>query len=263
MKVAKALLLLPLLLLGLLPAALSCGVAPDARNASCCACAGFSGSGASCHWCPPAEPWSQGACKYRGASNYSCAGFVAKRADCPGAPCPPLGPSGSPAPLGSPSGTPSNSPSPAPPPSFPPPAPLRPWTKKGVGYFGGNCSDFGQQGLSNISWMYDWGHDQASMERAGCPSRQRDHNVMGVEYVPMIWGKYALKNITQMNTTFIQGARSIFSFNEPDHTGSSWLPPAEAAERWPDMVELARTFNLTLGAWCPRRARARPNTAPR
>lgn len=88
------------------------------------------------------------------------------------------------------------------------------------------------------------------MDRSGCPSRQRDHNVDGVEYVPMIWGKYALKNITQMNTTFIRGARAIFSFNEPDHTGSSWLPPAEAAERWPDMVELARAFNLTLVAPC-------------
>jgi hypothetical protein len=53
-----------------------------------------------------------------------------------------------------------------------------------------------------------------------------------------------------MNTTFIRGARYIFSFNEPDHSGSSWLPPAEAAVRWPNMVELARAFNLTLVAPC-------------
>lgn len=238
---------LPLLLL-LLPTALSCGVAADAKNASCCSCAGYDGSGAACHWCPPVEPNSLGSCRYRGSANYSCVGFVSKRAACPGAPCPPVGPSGSPAPAGgSPSATPSNSPSPAP---LPSPVPLRPFSKKGVGYFGGNCSDFGAAGLSNITWFYDWGHDQASMDRAGCPSRQRDHSVDGVEYIPMIWGKYALKNISDMNTTFFIGARTIFSFNEPDHTGSSFLPPAEAAERWPNMVALARAFNLTLVAPC-------------
>ena len=119
-----------------------------------------------------------------------------------------------------------------------------------MGYYGGNCNDFGDAGLSNISWFYDWGHDQASMARSGCASRQPNHNVLGVEYVPQIWGKYALKNITQMNTTFISGARYIFSFNEPDHSGSSYLPPLEGAQRWPDMVQLAQAFNLTLVAPC-------------
>ena len=94
------------------------------------------------------------------------------------------------------------------------------------------------------------GHDQASLSRSGCSSSGPNHAWQGVEYVPQIWGKYALKNISNMNVTFIQGASSIFSFNEPDHTGSSWLPPAEAAERWPNMVALARAFNLTLVAPC-------------
>ena len=53
-----------------------------------------------------------------------------------------------------------------------------------------------------------------------------------------------------MNTTFIAGAKSIFSYNEPDHSGSSYLPPLEGAARWPDMVALARAFNLTLVAPC-------------
>jgi len=129
---------------------------------------------------------------------------------------------------------------------------MRPFSKKGVGYYGGNCSDFDDNGgLTNISWFYDWGHDQASLVRSNCNiERQRQPNWHGVEYIPMIWGKYALKNISDMNTTFIAGASAIFSFNEPDHSGSSWLPPAEAAERWPNMVALARAFNLTLVAPC-------------
>ena len=45
-----------------------------------------------------------------------------------------------------------------------------------------------------------------------------------------------------MNTTFIAGASTIFSFNEPDHSGSSYLSPLEGAERWPNMQQLADVF---------------------
>jgi hypothetical protein len=234
-------------LLAHLQLASPCGIAPVAANATCCQCAGFSGSGFPCHWCPGVPAGSPTGCHYHGSAQYGCAGFVAKRADCPSA-CATLSPTASPSPTPIPSGfTASASASPAP---LPSPIPLRPFSKKGVGYYGGNCSDFGEGGLSSISWFYDWGHDQASMARSGCASRQPDHNVLGVEYVPQIWGKYALKNITQMNTTFISGARYIFSFNEPDHSGSSYLPPLEGAQRWPDMVQLAQAFNLTLVAPC-------------
>ncbi len=87
--------------------------------------------------------------------------------------------------------------------------------------------------------------------RSNCPTgRGSNHAVDGVEWVPQIWGKYALKNISQMNTTFIAGSRYIFSFNEPDHSGSSYLPPSEGAERWPQMIALGSAFNLTVIAPC-------------
>jgi hypothetical protein len=228
-----------LFLLALAASAAACGVAPVAANATCCQCAGYDGDAHACHWCPPggSPPSSVGSCRYFGSPAYRCPGFVALRADCP-APCPPLGPS------------PSASPSPPPAPPAPPapsPAPPRPFSKKGVGYFGGNCSDFQSQGLSNISWFYDWGHDQASRLRSGC---SQGLSVDGVAYIPMIWGKFALHNTSEMNVTFIRGAEAIFSFNEPDHSGSSYLPPLEGAQRWPQMVALARAFNLTLVAPC-------------
>jgi hypothetical protein len=40
----------------------------------------------------------------------------------------------------------------------------------------------------------------------------------------------------------IAGASTIFSFNEPDHSGSSYLSPLEGAERWPNMQQLADVF---------------------
>ena len=224
------------------PSADACGIAPVAANASCCECAGFSGSGFPCHWCPPLG------CHYHGSPQYNCAGAVAERSKCPAA-CATVSPTASL--TRTPSATPSSEGSPSPSPSPIPIVPLRPFTKKGVGYYGGNCSDFLSPGLSNISWFYDWGHDQESLSRSGCPtSQQANHNVHGVEWVPQIWGKYALKNISDMNVTFIRGARFIFSFNEPDHSGSSYLPPLEASERWPNMVHLARAYNLTLVAPC-------------
>ena len=244
--------LLSLLLLLTLPFAVtSCGIAPVAANATCCQCAGYSGSGFACHWCPGVPAGAPTGCHYHGSAAYACAGFVAQRADCPVA-C------STASPTLSPSGTPSASPSlgasrsatrsPVP---LPSPAPLRPFSKKGVGYYAGSCSDFGAGGLTNISWFYDWGHDMESLARSNCSApRQPGHSVLGVEYVPQIWGKFALKNISEMNTTFISGARYILSFNEPDHSGSSFLPPLEGAQRWPQMVELARAFNLTLVAPC-------------
>lgn len=180
----------------LIASAAACGINPDPVNASCCECAGFSGSGAACHWCPPGDTPG---CKYRGSNAYTCTGFVAKRADCP-QPCVSASPSSSPA-------LPSPSSSPVPMPS---PVPLRPFTKKGVGYYGGKCSDFDVGGLNNISWAYDWGHDQEALVRSGCPTAPNGSSfISGVEWVPMIWGKYALKNVTQMNVTFIRGARYI------------------------------------------------------
>ena len=53
-----------------------------------------------------------------------------------------------------------------------------------------------------------------------------------------------------MNVTFIKGAKYIFGYNEPDHSGSSYLAPLEGAQRWPNMVALAQAFNLTVVAPC-------------
>jgi hypothetical protein len=238
------------LVLAALTPAHSCGINPVAANASCCECAGYSGSGALCHWCPPSS--GEPGCKYRGSGAYACAGFVAQRAECPGTPCAPISASASRTPTrdNSPSRTPSPTPTAASPsPSPAPEGPLRPFTKKGVGFYGGHCDDFDI--LSNVSWSYDWGHEKASITRSGCAVYPSGAQLLsGVEYIPQIWGKFALKNLSDMNTTFIKGARYIFSFNEPDHSGSSYLPPEEGAARWPNMVALADAFNLTLIAPC-------------
>ena len=108
-----------------------------------------------------------------------------------------------------------------------------------------------------MSWFYDWGHDQVSLtpsrtavaQNASCQSIGPGHLVDGAEYVPMIFSKFALANISRINTTFLQGARYVFGYNEPDHSGT-YLKPKDGADRWIHMEQLADAYNLTLVAPC-------------
>eukprot|EP00041_Stephanoeca_diplocostata_P008782 m.130949 g.130949 ORF g.130949 m.130949 type:complete len:414 (+) comp17475_c0_seq22:99-1340(+) len=118
--------------------------------------------------------------------------------------------------------------------------------KKG-GAGGGLCGDLddGPGGL-NVSWWYDWGHSRNGFKQCNGTSPIR------AEYVPMIWGKWALANTTQLIADLAEnapGARYIFGFNEPDHTGS-YLKPADAAARWGNMEIVAEALNLTIVSPC-------------
>ena len=123
--------------------------------------------------------------------------------------------------------------------------------KKGVAYYGGNCADLSPSGLGNVSWFYDWGHDQVSFsdKRNVANVSCQGYTVGGAEYVPQIWSKYALANISNINATFLRGARFVLGYNEPDHSGS-YLKPKDGADRWIHMEALADEFNLTLVAPC-------------
>ena len=188
----------------------------------------------------------------------------------PTPPPPPSPPSPRPTPPKAPTPGPGPTPPPAPVPVLPTPPPVPPSPtpgpvgptgrsfKKGVGYYGGNCADFarGMGGLDNISWFYDWGHDQVSFSNKrngnGAPngsSCQSLLNVSGVEYIPMIFSKYALANTSNINQTYLEGAKYIFGYNEPDHSGS-YLDPKQGADRWLAMEALARTWGLLLVAPC-------------
>ena len=77
---------------------------------------------------------------------------------------------------------------------------------------------------------------------------------VNAEYVPMVWGKWALANASHViseleSNPVTRDARFIFGFNEPDHSGS-YLKPQDAAARWPGMELIARARNLTLVAPC-------------
>ena len=116
--------------------------------------------------------------------------------------------------------------------------------KKGIGG-GGDCGDLDEGGLSTVTWWYDWGHTAKGF--AACNGTSPKH----AEYIPMIWGKWG--EWTQQETdirTHAPSARFLFSYNEPDHSGSSYLNPADAADRWENMERLAWSLNVTLIGPC-------------
>eukprot|EP00035_Acanthoeca_spectabilis_P014581 m.280991 g.280991 ORF g.280991 m.280991 type:complete len:284 (+) comp16171_c0_seq2:2950-3801(+) len=119
--------------------------------------------------------------------------------------------------------------------------------KKGSGG-GGYCGDLddGPGGLHTPTWWYDWGHTAEGF--AQCNGTSPVH----AEYVPMIWGKWALANSTNLIEVLREKAphaQYVFGFNEPDHSGS-YLKPQDAAGRWGSMETVADTLNLTLISPC-------------
>ena len=92
---------------------------------------------------------------------------------------------------------------------------------------------------------YDWGHTAKGF--AACNGTSPKH----AEYIPMIWGKWG--EWTQQEADIrahAPNARFLFSYNEPDHSGSSYLSPADAADRWENMERLAWSLNVTLVGPC-------------
>jgi hypothetical protein len=116
--------------------------------------------------------------------------------------------------------------------------------KKGVGG-GGNCGDLDEGGLSSVSWWYDWGHTAKGF--AECNGTSPKH----AEYVPMIWGKWGKWQQQEADIrASAPDARFLFSYNEPDHSGSSYLKPSDGASRWENMERLAWALNVTLVGPC-------------
>jgi len=122
-----------------------------------------------------------------------------------------------------------------------------PYFKKGVGG-GGLCGDLddGPGGLKTVAWWYDWGHTAKGFSE--CNGTSPAH----AEYVPMVWGKWALGNASSLIASLRQSApkaKFIFGFNEPDHSGS-YLKPQDGAARWLAMETVADALNLTLVSPC-------------
>lgn len=93
-----------------------------------------------------------------------------------------------------------------------------------------------------VSWYYTWGNTPPK----GYENGVIDHE--GLEFVPMCWnGSFDADNIREYCKTHPQ-TKYILGFNEPNFTKQANMTPQKAAEKWPEVVALARELGLKIVA---------------
>lgn len=115
--------------------------------------------------------------------------------------------------------------------------------KRGIAY--GNNSTADLLALKpGISWWYNWGNS---------PENDVDANYesLGVEYVPMAWGKVNDGNVQAFIDKIKPNAKYLLAFNEPNFNDGSRLTPQEAVNAWANVEKIAAAKNLEIVSASP------------
>ena len=108
--------------------------------------------------------------------------------------------------------------------------------KRGIGVNNPTTKDI-EALAPGTSWVYNWGH--------GIPSFDVALRNNGIVFIPMAWNginKTAIRNLLKDRPEI----KYLLGFNEPNFFDQANLTPERAAQRWPDLEEIAEEFNLTL-----------------
>lgn len=115
-------------------------------------------------------------------------------------------------------------------------------TKRGICYNSLNETVVELMTKGNVRWAYNWknvsdysyvGHDQS------------------LKYMPMVWGPFTSTADIERGLKKSEGAEILLGFNEPMMTysdGGCQISPKKAAELWPQVEELAETYNLKIAS---------------
>lgn len=88
-----------------------------------------------------------------------------------------------------------------------------------------------------VSWVYNWGHST--------PGNADTFTEYGMEFIPMAW-KSINKDVARAYLSAHPEVKYILGFNEPNFHEQANLTPRQAAERWPDIEEIADEFGLII-----------------
>lgn len=115
--------------------------------------------------------------------------------------------------------------------------------KRGIAY--GNNSTADLLALKpGISWWYNWGSLPENDVNA-------NYATLGVEYVPMIWGKLSDADVQNFINKIKPGAKYLLAFNEPNFNDGARLSPQEAVDAWVNVEKVAAAKNLEIVSASP------------
>ncbi|MCD9574927.1 glycosyl hydrolase [Flavobacterium soyae] len=115
--------------------------------------------------------------------------------------------------------------------------------KRGIAY--GNNSTADLLALKpGISWWYNWGSLPENDINA-------NYQTLGVEYVPMVWGKISDAEVQAFIDRIKPGAKYLLAFNEPNFNDGARLTPQEAVNAWVNVEKIAAAKNLEIVSASP------------
>ncbi|MBN2485738.1 MAG: discoidin domain-containing protein [Bacteroidales bacterium] len=116
-------------------------------------------------------------------------------------------------------------------------------TKRGI------CGDASPEDLAAfapyISWYYDWGVEPPALSQG---------QLSGIEWVPMQWGGINAGQVENIKSRIPEGSVYFLGFNEPNFKSQANLTPAQAADMWPYIEQIANDKGLIVVSpavnWC-------------
>ncbi|MBF4467720.1 glycosyl hydrolase [Flavobacterium sp. LC2016-12] len=115
--------------------------------------------------------------------------------------------------------------------------------KRGIAY--GNNSTADLLALKpGVSWWYNWGSSPEN-------DINTNYESLGVEYVPMAWGKISDAEVQAFINRIKPGAKYLLAFNEPNFNDGARLTPQEAVNAWGNVEKIAAAKNLEIVSASP------------
>ncbi|MEN2413333.1 glycosyl hydrolase [Flavobacterium mesophilum] len=115
--------------------------------------------------------------------------------------------------------------------------------KRGIAYGQNSTADL-MALKPGISWWYNWGRVPENDTNANYAS-------IGIEYVPMAWGKLSDSEVQTFIDNIKPGAKYLLAFNEPNFTDGARLTPQEAVNAWANVEKIAAAKNLEIVSASP------------
>jgi len=115
--------------------------------------------------------------------------------------------------------------------------------KRGIAYRDNSTADLLAL-KPGIAWWYNWGTLPENDTNANYES-------IGIEYVPMAWGKVNDADVQAFINRIKPGAKYLLAYNEPNFNDGARLTPQEAVNNWVNVEKIAAAKNLEIVSASP------------